>query len=162
MHLYVIFVVAVIGFTQCQYSFQEGFMRPTISLQVLQGALENSVQVIVTSSDGTAIGIYCTCVHLYTYTFALFVVGLDYREVVEVKRFNASNTSQSVILLIHDDNLVERDEFFTVRLQLGDGSNSNLRLLPNEVTITIEDRNGKYNAKMISTGNHMLLSVIWE
>lgn len=47
----------MIGFSQCGYSFQE-FGESFIRIEVLEGALEFSVLVNVTSADGTATGKY--------------------------------------------------------------------------------------------------------
>ncbi len=49
------FTVAVIGFTQCQYSFEESDER-VIIIEVLQGMLNTNVQLMLTSSDETAEG----------------------------------------------------------------------------------------------------------
>ena len=49
-------VVAVVGFTQCQYTFEEG-ADSFVTLEILEGILNTSVQVSVTSSDQSAEGI---------------------------------------------------------------------------------------------------------
>ena len=50
-------IVAVIGFTQCEFTVQPTSKSEVfILVQVLLGQLEDSVRVLVTSVDGTAKG----------------------------------------------------------------------------------------------------------
>lgn len=57
--------------------------------------------------------------------------------------FNAFSTVGGVSPLFQFDDIVEKDEFFTLRLEFVEGNNLNVRLLPDEVTVTIEDNDGK-------------------
>lgn len=64
--------------------------------------------------------------------------------------FNDLITAEGVSPLFQFDNLVEQDEFFTLRLEFVEGNNLNVRLLPDEVTVTIEDNDGKFIIQNIS------------
>lgn len=44
--------------------------------------------------------------------------------------------------MLQKDNLVEQDEFFTLTLGFNERTNPNVRLLPNEVHVVIEDSDG--------------------
>lgn len=57
-HSNVLYVVVIIGFTKCQYSVEEnGEPDVPITIEVLEGMLATSVQLMVMSSDGSATGI---------------------------------------------------------------------------------------------------------
>ncbi len=51
-----LYVVAVIGFNQCEFTFQEDDAEVVIPIQVLSGTLEGSVEVNIFSLAGNAEG----------------------------------------------------------------------------------------------------------
>ncbi len=51
-----LYVDAVIGFNQCEFTFQEGDAEVVVPIQVLSGTLERSVQVNIFSLAGNAEG----------------------------------------------------------------------------------------------------------
>lgn len=59
----------MIGFSQCQYSFQEK-NESFVQIEVLEGGLEFSVPVRVTSADGTATGKHAVSVRLVPGNFS--------------------------------------------------------------------------------------------
>ena len=68
--------------------------------------------------------------------------GSDYTPVTTDLTFNSTNAAipQTVTIPILDDLLLEGSEVFTVTLT---SNNSNVMLLPNLTTVTIEDVEGK-------------------
>lgn len=45
-------------------------------------------------------------------------------------------------MMLHGDNMVEQDEFFILTLEFHERTNTNVRLLPNEVDVIIQDNDG--------------------
>ena len=68
--------------------------------------------------------------------------GSDYIEVLEVLSFNGETMSHEVLVNVMADQLVEREEFFTLKVELVNTSVS-VGILHDEATITIVDHDSK-------------------
>ena len=75
--------------------------------------------------------------------FVLIPAQLDYIALSEVITFSDLITVGGVFPSFQFDDLVEQDEFFTLRLGFVEENNLNVRLIPDEVTVIIEDNDGK-------------------
>ena len=77
--------------------------------------------------------------------------GSDYTPVTTDLTFNSTNaaTPQTVTIPILDDLLLEGSEIFNVFLTT---NNSNVTLLPNLTTVTIEDVEGKFTHTVVALG----------
>ena len=73
-----------------------------------------------------------------------FVLGLDFESKTVLLEFSSTVTTQSVILIINDDDALETNETFKAVLELGD--DDRVMLLPNETFISIVlDNDSKQN-----------------
>jgi len=120
-----LFTVGVtIGFSPSNYTIDETTGSVTFTVQVLGGTLETSVQVTVSTADGTA-----------TSTDPADFVALA----GEVLEFNATTLSQTITVTIVNDNILESDEDFFALL---DTTNSAVTLDPRTATAVIQEQPG--------------------
>ena len=142
-----LFSAVTIGFDAATYTFNEtdGTVSRPVRVSV-QGSntLERDVVVIVQTADGTATG-----EALFSYTdivdvlFMIFLpppIATDYTSVTMVLTFNAVTATQTMMIPIIGDNVVEGTESFTVSLTTGDSA---IMLIPHTATVTIQDDDSK-------------------
>ena len=127
-----------IGFVPDSYSVAETTGEVTLTVQIVDGQLERSVDVDFTTSDGSATS----------------VAPIDFIDPGRVTlQFSNQTTSQTVRIVIEDDDILENDENFFGNLATLDGS---VILDPEQAEVNIlEDNDGTFSIQYSITFSHL-------
>ena len=145
---------AVIGFERSLYEVDEEDGSVTVAVRVLEGTLANDVEVLLTTTDGTATSSGETETHNKTEFVenAKFLPPdpIDYTSTTTTLTFGPSITRQEVAIPITDDDVVEsiEDFFATISLQTG---GANVLIAPSSTQVRIDDDDGElYSAQSVT------------
>ena len=143
-------IVVSIGWEQTSYTVSEenGEVR---ACAILNGTIEKTVQVFFTTSiSGQASGkkktlvLVIECVYLKLFHF--FAANMDFIELAQDLIFSIDTTTLCVNISIVDDQILESEESFELKLDAAETS----RVLLNSATVTITDTDSQ---SLISNGN---------
>ena len=134
-------LAATVGFNQSTYHINENVGSAKLTL-ILSNPLSFSISVVVLSTDGSARGKHASIFIDWLLSY-MIGEGEDYGSGPYSVTIPAKATSVQFDVNIHDDNVLEMDENFTLTI--------NISSLPDhvistnsEATVTIVDDDGKY------------------
>jgi len=126
---------------------------------VVEGVLERSAEVSISTVDGSATGqlVFCPFPILSGMSkyWSSLSGGEDYTSITTVLTFDGSNTRGCSDVPITDDNIYEDDETFSVTLTTEDGD---VTLEPDSGVVIITDEDGGLSYTHVcywETSNHM-------
>ena len=135
--------MVVIGLEETSYTTAEDGGAVEVCAVVVEGELERSAEVSISTVDGSATGqlVLCTFSILSGMSryWSSLSGGEDYTSITMVLTFDGSNTRGCSDVPITDDVIYEDDETFSVTLTTGDGD---VTLEPDSGVVTITDEDG--------------------